>query len=318
MNILNLAEKIINGFMLERCVDNEFLLTSELDELRKGADMIRRKFCGNEIEMCSIVNGKSGRCPENCKFCAQSAHNAASVEYYDFLDENKIAEECRYSESKGVSRFSVVTAGKNLNENDFKKSVSAYKKISGGKIKICASHGLLTEEQFRELKKSGVSRYHCNLETSRRFFPNICTSHTYDDKIKCIQLAKKCGLSICSGGIIGMGETWDDRIDMAFELAKLQADSIPINVLIPVKGTPFGDLKKISEDDILRTSAIFRFINPTADIRFAAGRALMADLGEKAFRSGMNAMITGDMLTTTGSTIDRDKEMIDKLYSNST
>lgn len=310
MNILNLAKEIINGYRLEHGDENEFLLTAETGELCRGADMIRRKMCGNDIEMCSIINGKSGKCSENCKFCAQSAHNFTSAEVYDFLDENKIYKECRYSESKGVSRFSVVTAGKNLNDEDFNKAVLAYRKISGGKIEICASHGLLTEEQFQELKKAGVSRYHCNLETSRRFFPNICTSHTYDDKIKCIHLAQKCGLSICSGGIIGMGETWYDRIDMAFELAELKVDSIPLNVLIPIKGTPLGNSERLSEDDILRTAAIFRLINPTADIRFAAGRALMADLGQKAFSSGMNAMITGDMLTTTGSTIDRDSEMI--------
>ncbi len=310
MNIMNLAEEIINGYRLERDGENEFLLTADLESLCRGADMIRRRICGNGVEMCCIINGKSGRCSENCKFCAQSAHNHTSVESYDFLEESKIADECRYSESKGVSRFSIVTAGKNLNDSDFEKAISAYEKISGGKIKICASHGLLTKKQFCRLKNAGVSRYHCNLETSRRFFPNICTSHTYDDKIKCIRIAQKCGLSICSGGIIGMGETWEDRIDMAFELAKLQVDSIPLNVLIPIKGTPLGNSERLSEDDILRTAAIFRFINPTAYIRFAAGRAIMPDLGQKAFHSGMNAMITGDMLTTTGSTIDRDKEMI--------
>lgn len=310
MNILNLAEEIVNGFRLERGGDNEFLLTADVDELCSGADLIRRKFRGNDVEMCSIINGKSGRCSENCKFCAQSAHNKTSVETYDFIDESKIIEACRYNESKGVDRFSIVTAGKNLSDEDFEKAVSAYRKMSGGKIKLCASHGLLTEEQFRELKNSGVSRYHCNLETSRRFFPNICTSHTYDDKIKCIRLAQKCGLSICSGGIIGMGENWNDRMDMAFELAELGVDSIPLNVLMAIKGTPLEDSKRLGEDDILRTAAMFRFIVPTADIRFAAGRALMADLGQRAFRSGMNAMITGDMLTTTGSTIDKDKEMV--------
>lgn len=313
MNILKLAEEIINGFRLERDGDNGFLLTADLDELRKGADMIRRRIRGNNVEMCGIINGKSGKCSENCKFCAQSAHNCTSAEIYDFIDERKIIEECRYNESKEVNRFSIVTAGKKLNDEDFEKAISVYRKISGGKIKICASHGLLEEEQFRELKKAGVSRYHCNLETSRRFFPKICTTHSYDDKIKCIRYAQRSGLSICSGGIIGMGENWDDRIDMAFELAELKVDSIPLNVLIPIEGTPLGNSKRLGEDEILRTAAIFRFINPEADIRFAAGRALMADLGQKAFRSGMNAMITGDMLTTTGSTIDQDKEMVKSL-----
>lgn len=177
-------------------------------------------------------------------------------------------------------------------------------------IELCASHGLLTEEQFRELKASGVFRYHANIETSRRFFPQICTTHTYDDKIACIKAAQRAGLSVCSGGIIGLGENWEDRIDMAFSLQELGIESIPINVLIPIKGTPLQNQKPLSEDDIIRTIVIFRYINPTAYIRLAGGRTLMQDSGRHAFHSGANAAITGNMLTTSGNNIKQDLEML--------
>jgi biotin synthase len=180
-------------------------------------------------------------------------------------------------------------------------------------IKLCASHGLLTKEQFKRLRESGVTTYHCNIETSRRYFPYICTTHTFDDKIACIKRAKECGLNVCSGGIIGMGETWEDRADMALTLAELEIRSVPINALRPIKGTALGDEKPMTEEDILRTAAIFRFILPEAYIRLAAGRIIMERSGERAFRSGANAAITGDMLTTSGNDIRTDIEMLKKL-----
>ncbi|MDE5936219.1 MAG: biotin synthase BioB, partial [Ruminococcus sp.] len=216
--------------------------------------------------------------------------------------------------SKGVHRFSIVTAGRTLNKIDFEKTLSAYRHIkSEYEIELCASHGFLTDNQFRKLREAGVSRYHCNIETSRRFFPEICTTHTYDDKIRCIKLAKKNGFSICSGGIIGMGETWTDRLDMALSLSELEIDSIPINFLIPIRGTPLENAKPLNYDDILRTIAIFRYINPNACIRLAGGRKLMNDLGKQAFLSGANSAITGDMLTTSGSGIDSDIELLESI-----
>lgn len=313
MNILTLADKIINGFRLDRNCNSDFLITANLAELCNGADKICSALCGNHAELCSIINGKSGRCSENCKFCAQSAYHCTSTDSYDFLNESKIIDECRYNESRGVHRFSIVTAGRNLSESDFSKALSAYRSISDGKIKLCASHGLLTDEQFRQLHNVGVSRYHCNIETSERFFPQICTTHTYYDKILCIKRAKKNGLDVCSGGIIGMGETWADRIDMAFSLSELEIHSIPINFLIPIKNTPLENAPKLTVDDILRTVAIFRFINPVAAIRLAAGRNIMENSGEMAFRAGANAAITGDMLTTMGSCIETDVKMLDEI-----
>jgi biotin synthase len=176
-------------------------------------------------------------------------------------------------------------------------------------IELCGSHGLLTDEQFRRLKEAGVKRYHCNIETSCRNFPNICTTHSFDEKTACIKRAQAAGLQVCSGGIIGMGETWEDRVDMALTLAELGVDSVPINSLIPIKGTPLEELTPISEEDILRTVAIFRYILPTADIRLAAGRNLMEGCGRKAFLSGANSTITGDMLTTSGNGIADDTAM---------
>lgn len=310
MDISALADKIIGGFRLNRSHDTDFLVTSELSELCECADRIRLALCGENVDLCSIINGKSGKCSEDCKFCSQSGHYCTFVESYDFLDESKIINECKYNEEKGVHRFSVVTAGRTLSESDFNKAVSAYKKMSGGKINLCASHGLLTDKQFSELYSAGVRRYHCNLETSERFFPEICTTHTYADKIRCIERAKKNGFSVCSGGIFGMGESWEDRIDMAFSLAELEIKSIPVNILMPIKNTPFGSNKKLTESEILRIVAIFRFINPDAYIRLAAGRNTMKNSGEQAFKSGANAAITGDMLTTSGSNIESDIKML--------
>ncbi len=314
MNVLKLADDIINGYRIKREDETNFFITCYLDDLCKGADIIRSKLCGNNIDLCSIINGRSGRCSENCKFCAQSIYNCTGIKEYGFLDEEKILAECKHNERRGVHKFAIVTAGRALCGNDFKKALSVYKRLKHECcIGLCASMGLLTSEQFKQLYEVGVRRYHCNIETSRRNFHNICTTHTYDDKINCIRRAKEIGFEICSGGIIGMGETWDDRIDMAISLSELGVKSIPINALIPIKGTPFANIKRISENDILRTMAIFRYINPEADIRFAAGRNLVKDCGKQAFKSGCNSAITGDMLTTSGNNINDDIKMFKEL-----
>lgn len=310
MHVLSIVDEIISGRRLKRGDDISFLLTADISEITEGADKIRKSLCGDKGELCSIINGKSGRCSEDCKFCGQSGCHKTKVNEYDFLDEAEILRECKHNEENGVNRFSIVTAGRTLSKTDFAKAVSAYRKLRDNcKIKLCASHGLLTDEQFRELRETGVTRYHCNIETSRRNFPNICTTHTFDDKIECIKRAKKNGLDVCSGGIIGMGETWEDRIDMAFTLAELEIRSIPVNILNALEGTPFENMPKLENDDILRTIAIFRYINPTADIRLAGGRIHFGDMGERALRSGANTSITGDMLTTSGFSIDTDKKL---------
>jgi len=315
MNMKQLALEIINGRRIGRNDDLSIFITCDLDDLCEGADIIRKHFVGDHVDLCSIINGRSGRCPEDCKYCAQSAHNHTDCEIYDFLPQEKIVEACKLNESEGVHRFSIVTAGKALTGEEFEKAIDAYREMNETcSIELCASMGFLTSEQLHRLHEVGVLSYHHNIETSRRNFPNICTTHTYDMKLETLRKVKAEGMYVCSGGIIGMGETWQDRLDMAIDLAEVGADSIPINALMPVKGTPFENLERLSEDDILRTIAMFRFINPTADIRLAAGRALLTNDGEKAFKSGASATITGNMLTTVAcATIRSDKEMLKRI-----
>lgn len=318
MNMLDLANEIISGRRITRQDDLSIFIDCELSELCEGADKIRAEFIGDRVDLCSIINGRSGRCPEDCKYCAQSAHNHTDCEVYDFLPMEKIVEACKMNEAEGVHRFSIVTAGKSLTGEEFKKSIEAYKAMNEQcDIELCASMGFLTKEQLHELHEAGVTSYHHNIETSKRNFPNICTTHTYDQKMETLKMVKAEGMYVCSGGIIGMGETWEDRLDMAISLAEVGADSIPINALMPIKGTPLEGLERISEDDILRTIAFFRYINPTAEIRLAAGRALLTNDGEIAFKSGASATITGDMLTTVAcATIRSDKQMLKDIGRN--
>lgn len=290
------------------------LVSVDLKELSLAAEKIKQKFCGNKFDMCSIISGKSGKCSENCKFCAQSSHYKTSIKEYPLLDSENIFKEAKHNADKKVKRFSIVTSGKKLSDTEIDSVCKTYKNIKNKcDILLCASMGLLSYEQFVKLKQAGVTRYHCNLETSRNFFSNICSTHTYDDKINTINLAKKAGLEICSGGIFGLGEDFEDRIDMFFELYNLEIKSVPVNVLNPIKGTPFENNKILSQEEINRTVAIARFILPDAFIRLAGGRLLFKDKGVSMFSSGANATITGDMLTTSGTSIDEDFDTIKKL-----
>lgn len=315
-----LADEIIGGRRITRQDDLSMFLTCDLKELCEGADRIREYFIGDKVDLCSIINGRSGRCPEDCKYCAQSAHNHTSCEIYDFLPEEKIVEACKLNESEGVDRFSIVTSGRSLSGEEFEKAIHAYETMHAEcKIDLCASMGFLNAEQLHRLHEAGVTSYHHNIETSKRNFPNICTTHTYEQKIETLKLVKKEGMCACSGGIIGMGETWEDRLDMAVSLAELGIDSIPINALMPIKGTPLENQPRLTEDEILRTIAFFRYINPEANIRLAAGRALLTNDGELAFQSGASATITGNMLTTVAcATIRSDKQMLEELGRNVT
>ncbi len=315
MNALSLAKEIIEGRRITREDDLSFFLTCDLDELCEGADLIRKHFVGDKVDLCSIINGRSGKCPEDCKYCAQSAHHHTNCEVYDFLPEDEILEACKMNEREGVDRFSIVTAGKALTGEEFEKAIHAYERMHEEcEIDLCASMGFLSEEQLHRLHEAGVSSYHHNIETSRRYFPSICTTHTYDMKIETLKKVKAEGMWVCSGGIIGMGETEEDRLDMAISLAEVGVDSIPINALMPIKGTPLEHLNRLTEPEILRTIAFFRYINPKADIRLAAGRALIEHDGEKAFQSGASATITGNMLTTVAcATIRSDREMLQHL-----
>lgn len=315
MDMTTLADEIIAGRRISRQDDLNMFLTCSLKELCEGADRIREHFIGDKVDLCSIINGRSGKCPEDCKYCAQSAHNHTKCEIYDFLPEEKIVDACKLNESEGVDRFSIVTAGRALSGEEFEKAIHAYETMHAEcKIDLCASMGFLNAEQLHRLHEAGVTSYHHNIETSRRNLPNICTTHTYEQKIETLKLVKEEGMCACSGGIIGMGETWEDRLDMAISLAELGIDSIPINALMPIEGTPLENQPQLTEDEILRTIAFFRYINPEANIRLAAGRALLTNDGELAFQSGASATITGNMLTTAAcATIRSDKQMLKDL-----
>lgn len=310
-----LANEIINGKRIKRGDAVEPFITADLEELCQGADAIRKHFIGDKVQLCSIINARSGRCPEDCKYCAQSAHHATQCEVYDFLPEDKIIDLCEKNANAGVDRFSLVTAGRALQGEEFEKALRTYEHLRARvDIDLCASMGFLTREQFRRLKAAGVTCYHHNIETSKAFFSQICTTHTYEQKMETLRVLKEEGFIVCSGGIIGMGESWEDRIDMAISLSEVPVDSIPLNALMPIPGTPLEHVKQLSEEDILRTVALFTYINPTARIRLAAGRGLLTNDGERAFQAGVSATITGNMLTTaTAATIRSDIAMLKAL-----
>ncbi len=290
------------------------LAKAPLEELCAAADEIRQAFCGSGFDICTIINGKSGRCSENCKFCAQSSAYNTGIEEYPLLDDETIIKAAKHNAERGILRFSIVTSGKRLSDADVDRVCRIVRGIKAEcSISVCVSLGLLNEEQFGRLREAGVSRVHNNLETSRRFFPQICTTHTYDEKIAAIKAAQAAGLSVCSGGIAGLGETLEDLIDMAIEIRELGVRSVPINMLNPIKDTPLENNERLTNDDMRRICAIYRFINPSAAIRLAGGRIQLGDNGRACFKSGANAAISGDMLTTTGATIAKDMELLKEL-----
>lgn len=296
--------------------DEAIALSREpLHELAAAADEIREKFCGSSFDMCTIINGKCGRCSEDCKYCAQSAfYDTGEVESYPLLPEEEILREARYNDSKGVLRYSIVTSGKRLSDREIDDVCESIRKVKEEtSMEVCVSFGLLNESQFRRIREAGASRVHCNLETSERYFPRVCTTHTYEDKIETLKAAKRAGLSVCSGGIMGLGETMEDRIDMVITARSLGVKSIPVNLLNPIKGTPYEDNRVLTDEEAIRCVSVFRFIIPDGFIRLAGGRGLLSDKGRECFKSGANAAITGDMLTTAGITVDTDKKLMQEL-----
>lgn len=308
--ILEIKAKVLNGYEVTK--DDAMLLAKgELYELCCAADELRYAFCGKAFDLCTIINGKSGRCSENCKYCAQSSFFDTAIEEYPLLDKEPIVSAAVECAKRGVQRFSIVTSGKRLCDAEVNAMCEAVRDIHRAcNISVCVSFGLLNEAQFRRLRAAGVARVHNNLETSRRNFANVCTTHSFDDKIAAIQAALRAGLSVCSGGIFGLGETMQDRIDMALSLRELGISSVPINMLNAISGTPYEHIPKLTSDEMCRIVAVYRFILPRAYIRLAGGRSLSADKGKAVFKSGANAAITGDMLTTAGISIANDKELI--------
>lgn len=290
------------------------LQNEDVDELAEAADEIRQQLAGNDFDLCTIINGKCGKCSEDCRYCAQSVHFNTNIKEHGFLPIDVIVKRAVANYEKGANRFSIVCSGKRLTKQQVDYVAAAYKEIRKAcNIGLCGSLGLLDQEDFNKLKEAGLSRFHNNLEASRNFFPHICTTHTYDDKIATLKAAQKAEVGICSGGIIGMGETMEDRIDMAITLRELGATSVPINVLNPIKGTPLENQPKLPYDEVRKTVALFRFTLPAAQIRLAGGRSVLEDGGAKTFKGGANAAITGDLLTTDGPNIDNDVKNIEQM-----
>lgn len=314
MKVKELKEKVLNGKLIGK--EEALFLAKEapLKELTEAANEIRKHFCEDKFDICTIINGKSGKCSENCKFCAQSSFYDTHIKEYSLLNSKAIVKEAKYNDERGVLRFSIVTSGRKLSDKEIDSICESIKEINKNtSVSVCGSFGLLSEEQYKKLKEAGLTRVHNNLETSRKNFKNICTTHTFDEKVQAIKNAKNAGLNICSGGIMGLGETMEDRIDMALELRELGVLSIPVNILNPIKGTPFENNKLLTNDEICRIVAVYRFLIPNGAIRLAGGRGLLVDKGESCFLSGANAAISGDMLTTSGITIKEDMNLLKKI-----
>lgn len=292
----------------------EAIILSQLDDkedLYRLAEKVTKEFAPEKFDMCSIINVKSGKCPEDCKWCAQSAHWKTNAEVYPFIESEESVRQAKYNENQGINRFSLVASGRRLNKRDLDAAVITYKQIKAeSNIKLCASLGLVTKDDLIKLKEAGVTTYHCNLEAAPSYFGDLCSTHTQDDKIRTLMAAYEVGMELCSGGIIGMGENMEQRIELAFKLKELPLFSIPINMLHPIPGTPLENEQALTDEEVLTTVALFRLIHPTKYLRFSGGRALMSrELQKKAHQCGMNSAIVGDLLTTIGSTVDEDKSM---------
>jgi biotin synthase len=306
VQLKDLADKIIDGYEITKEEALE-LYDAPLDELKESASKITSHFFKEAIELCCISNGKCGKCSENCKFCSQSRYYNTEIQQSVLKSVDEFFKEAQANDKRGVHRFSIVTAGVRLSKAELKTIAQAYKKISSElKISCCGSLGLLDYDDFVMLKESGLKRYHNNLETSPNFFKEICTTHTMKQKEDTIALAKKAGLEICSGCILGMGESVEDRVDIALELRKLQVDSTPINILNPIKGTPLENRPTVHPDEVRRTIALFRHVLPKTVLRLAGGRLIIQKYFTDLYKYGINAEITGDMLTTAGLTVADD------------
>lgn len=309
MLLNEITERILDGGSITKEEALELSRTADTDALREAADRIRRRFIGDRVDSCSIVNARSGACGEDCKWCAQASRHHTGCATYNILDEEEVMHAARLNESEGIRRFSLVTSGRRVTDSDMEKFCRLFRRLSEEtSLYLCASMGLVDDEGMRMLKEAGVKRYHCNMEASEAFFPTLCTTHTAADKRATIAAARRAGLDVCSGGIIGMGETMEQRLDLAFELAGLDVDSVPINILNPIPGTPLASQPLIEEEEIVRTVALFRLILPRKSLRFAGGRMRLSHENMlRIMRGGMNGVLMGDMLTTVSNTIADDR-----------
>ncbi len=314
MTLKDLESKVLVGDTITREEAEYLAAYPDLDALCDAAERIKREFVGDLVDSCSIVNARSGLCGEDCKWCAQSRHYSTGCEQYPMIAEEEMMKAARANEREGIRRFSLVTSGRSVSKEDMKEFCRMIRRLaSETSLYLCASMGLLDKERMQMLADAGIKRYHCNMETSSKVFRRLCSTHTPEDKINTIRAARECGMAVCSGGIIGMGEDMNDRIDFAFELAQLDVDSVPINILNPIAGTPLADQPLISEEDVIRTVAVFRFILPRKSIRFAGGRMRLSHKSMlRIMTGGMNGVLMGDMLTTVSNTIADDRKLFDE------
>ncbi len=291
------------------------LYNLELDKLLK----ISSEFIKNDVEFCSLINARSGKCSQNCKYCAQSSYYRTHIESYPLVDIEKVRTSALEAKSHKASRFAIVTSGKTPDESDFDKileMIDEVNKIKG--LKSCASIGILNEQQAKKLAERGLKRFHHNINTAKSYYPEICTTHSWNDRLNTCRLVKKYGMELCCGVILGMGETVEQRIEMALELRDIQPDSIPINILMPIVETPFENYyDKIDEENILRTLAIFKIANPNSILRLCGGRMrLSEDNQKKALKTCIEGIMTGNYLTTAGKSPEQDINTVLELGKN--
>jgi biotin synthase len=280
-----------------------------------GACRIRDHYNDHGIKLCAIVNAKSGRCPEDCSFCAQSAHHKTQIEAYPLMEPQQILRKAQEAESMGARRFSIVTSGKALKKEELEQvamAVRLLKKETG--LNLCASVGMITQRKAHQLKEAGLTRYHHNLETASSFFPNICTTHRYEEDLDTLRNAKEAGLEVCSGGIFGLGESPEQRLELAFALREMEVDSAALNFLNPIPGTPLERANALTPLELLKSVALFRFILPDKDIRICGGREFgLRNLHPLIFWAGANGIMIGNYLTTRGRNYQADLQMIQDL-----
>ena len=316
-----MIESILDGILAGKELafeEAKALLAAEgddLDSLAEAANTIRKRFCGNRIDLCSLINAKSGLCPEDCKFCAQSSRYKTNCETYPLLSVEKIVSAAREAKENNATNFCIVISGKAPTSGEFeriKKAIGRIKKEIG--IKIDCSLGGLKKAMIEDLKKLGIDRYNHNLETSEDFYKNICTTHRFNNRLNTVRMLKDLGVEPCSGGIIGLGEAPEERLNLAFLLKELDIRCVPINILNPRKGTPLEAVSRLEPLDIIKTVAVFRLILPRSVIKIAGGREYaLGNMQEKAFASGANGMIIGGYLTTPGRSVEEDLQMVKDL-----
>jgi biotin synthase len=308
-------DKVFNNQQISFKEAYTLLSTNDIPTLAKGANTITRKFNGEVVDIESLVNAKSGTCPEDCSFCAQSSFYNTGISKYPLLPTEKLIDHARNAKNEGSTSFCLVCAYRSPPEKDFEQICDAISQIKNTiDIDVNVSLGFMTPERAKKLKRLGVKRYNHNLETAKSYFSQICTTHDYEDRIHTGKIIKEAGLELCCGGIIGMGESPEQRLELAFSLADLHPDEVPINILISREGTPLMYNHPLTNEDIIKTIAVWRFIMPKTILKIAGGREkYFRDNGRYALQAGANGIISGGYLTTGGNTHNNDINMIKEI-----